>query len=213
MEESHLNREVIALFFKDKSKIVRLYSLIVLKEIKKNYEGKTFLSRYEYDVEYSKKFGYIFNHFGYGGSPIINVSGIYHVTANVVTKRLMGQSTGVLVPPKIVENPPQWVDSRDKAPFDNKPRTKEVRKRNKTRQLFKLPKAFDVKPGEDLLEWLRNNGIESESMWCSTCRDYFPSSNSYDLCEHVWWCENTGTYSTPSDRCKCKNLEECLVRY
>lgn len=81
--------------------------------------------------------------------------------------------------------------------------------RNRTRRLRKLPKGFDLEQREDLLDWLENNAIESDAVYCSICRDWFPGDNECDLCEHVWWCDATGWYSTPTERCGCANREEC----
>lgn len=202
-----LSREVVSMFFKDSSKRVCLNSIVVLQEI----DGTTgaYVRKEFWDVDYSKKFGYLYHMSGAGGDDSIEVSGIYHTTATFVTKRLLGVPIAALEGLHIVEKPPQWVDARDESPFDNQPRTLAIRKRNRTRRLDKLPKSFDLQPGQDLLDWLQHNGIESESVWCSSCRDCFPGSNDYDLCEHVWWCDKTGDYSTPDSRCGCDDRDEC----
>lgn len=207
-----LGREVISLFYKDKSNRVRLNSLVVLQEERSRNNVETFLVRQEWDVVFSRRFGYIFHNSGCGGDESIEVSGIYHTTTNYVAKKLLGKPLGELVAPVIIEKNPQWVDSRDNPPFDDQPRTIAVRKRNQTRRLNKLPKHIDSQPGQDVLDWLENNGIEGESVWCSICRDYMPGEN-YNLCDHCWWCEHTGTYSTPNDRCSCETYENCVVRY
>lgn len=197
-------REVISHFYKDSSKRVRLNGLTVLEEKPDGYVQTS------YDVDYSRQFGYIFHMSGAGGDNKIEVRGLYHITARVVARRLLGEPKGTLPAPKIVGKPPQWVDSRDDPP--NQPRTQAIRRRNPTRLLERLPKAFDLEPGQDLLDWLQNNGIEGESVWCSTCRDYFPGENDYDLCKHVWWCDKIAYYSTPDDRCKCQDMKECRDR-
>lgn len=197
MNQGTLHREVVGMFYKDRSKRVRLNSLVVLQEHGKN-DGHVYLVKEYWDVDWSRKFGYLFHMSGCGGDETIEVRGIYHATAKSVAMKLLGQSLGALVAPRIVEKEQQWVEKHE---------------RNRTRRLTKLPNAIVLDEDEDLMDWLQYNGIESDMVWCSSCRDCFPGSNDYDLCEHVWWCENTATYSTPDDRCKCKNLDECLVRY
>jgi hypothetical protein len=195
MEMPDLNREVVGMFYKNSSKRVYLDSLVVFQEIK-GHDGEIYLRIEQWDVDYSKVFGYMFHMSGAGGDETIEVSGLYHVTARTVAKRLLGEPLGALEAPQIVEKDPTYVCAK-------------ANERNRTRQLFKLPKAFDLEPGQDLLDWLQDNGIESETVWCSTCRDCFPGDNECALCEHVWWCDKTCNYSTPDDRCKCKDREEC----
>ena len=194
MKEQILTRSVVAEFFKDGRGIVRVNNLTVLQE-EKGYEGRVYVCKQLWDVDYSRKFGYLLHMSGAGGRSTIEVRGIYHVSG-------IGN-------PKIVEIEPQWVDARDSEPFDDKPRTIAVRKRNRTRRLTKLPKAIDLKPGQDMLDWLQSNGIESDSVWCSICRDCFPGNDDWNLCDHCWWCDKSGFYSTPDERCTCKNREEC----
>lgn len=190
MQEQMPNRTVVAEFFKDGRGIVRANSLTVIREDRGRIHKEI------WDVDYSRKFGYILHMSGAGGEiSAIRVSGIYHVSGN-------GN-------PKIAEQEPQWVDSRDSDPFDDKPRTIAVRKRNRTRRLIKLPKAIDLQPEQDMLDWLQSNGIEGDSVWCSICRDFFPGTDDWDLCNHCWWCDKTGNYSTPDERCDCNGREEC----
>ena len=81
-----------------------------------------------------------------------------------------------------------------------------IRRINKTRKLKKLPKAFALQDGEDLFGWLTRNGIQDDAVWCSICRDYYPGEQ---LCQHCWWCDKTGWYSTPNERCQCKSRDQC----
>jgi hypothetical protein len=194
MEPVALKREVIAEFFKNSTGKIRINNLTVLQEERSRSDGEIYVVRQMYDVDYSRAFGYIFHMSGAGGSGLIEVRGIYHVSGN----------------PKIVEKEPQWVDARDHPPFEDQPRTQAVRKRNRTRRLAKLPKAITFRDeGDDILDWLQDNGIEGDSVWCSTCRDCFPGTDDWNLCVHCWWCDKTGDYSTPESRCDCKSREEC----
>jgi hypothetical protein len=193
MTPAALNRELVAEFFKDSGGRVSLNNLTVLQDRESLHYQKVLTYREYYDVDYSRQFGYIFHMSGAGGSGPIEVSGIYFVKGE----------------PKIKEKAPTWVDARDSDPFEDKPRTQAVRTRNRTRRITRLPKAFNLQDGEDILDWLRTNGIESESVWCSTCRDCFPGSDDWNLCKHCWWCDKTGTYSTPDERCDCKSRDDC----
>ena len=68
---------------------------------------------------------------------------------------------------------------------------KKARKLNRTRRLHKLPKGFDG----DLLEWLRENGIESDTVYCSICKDSIPTLDTDNPCEHVFWSERDAWWS------------------
>lgn len=193
MQKQELKREVVAEFFKDSGNRVRLNNLTVMQEELSRSTGEIYTVKQSWDVDYSKEFGYLYHMSGAGGDATIEVSGIYFVHGN----------------PTIKEKQPSWVDSRDEPPFEDHPRTQAVRKRNRTRLLSQLPKAFDLQEGEDILDWLNRNGIEGDSVWCSICRDCFPGSDGWNLCEHLWWCDKTGDYSTPSERCNCVDREDC----
>lgn len=195
IQEQKLNRDVVAEFFKDSAGRVRINNLTVLQEEMSRHDGKVYTIRQYWDVDYSKKYGYLFHMSGCGGNGPIEVRGIYFVEGN-------GK-------PNIREKDPQWVDARDKPPFEEQLRTQAIRKRNRTRRLAKLPKSIDLREGEDILDWLQSNCIEGDSVWCSICRDCFPGSDDWNLCEHCWWCDEAGNYSTPTERCDCKSREEC----
>ena len=75
-------------------------------------------------------------------------------------------------------------------------------KRNRTRRLEVLP--FEIREDEDLLEYLEDHAVRDDSIWCSVCMDHLPGSNP---CGHIWWCEEIGDFSTPSDRHECP---ECV---
>lgn len=150
-----MTRAIVAEFYKDSSKRLWLFQVTIVKE-ETARDGRR---RDMYDVEHSRRYGYIFHLSGFGGDPArAKVTGPYFTSGD-----------------------------------------------NRTRRLRALPKAFDLPPGGDLLDWLQHNAIEEKSVWCSTCRDSFPESSS---CGHVWWCEK-GSWSTPSDRCECGTAEAC----
>lgn len=154
------------------------------------HDGKRYELQRVYDVDWSKTCGcYIFHMSGAGGSQPITVSGIYVASGPVETQ----------------ETPTTLVDGRDHPPWRSR-ETRVIRRLNHTRRLRKLPKSFDLAPGQHLLDWLQHHGIEAPSVYCSTCKDHLPDT---DLCEHCWWCDKTGWYSTPSERCGCADSDEC----
>jgi hypothetical protein len=187
---SSLERSIVAEFHKDSGGRLKLFSLTTI-ERRVNGDGQEYFSRDIYDVEWSRTYGYLFDQSGAGGTKIVAVSGIYFVSGDVSVK----------------EGPTQLVDAGDKPPWRSK-RTRVIRARNRTRRLRALPKAFDLEPGWDLLDWLEHRAIPGDAVYCSTCRDFFPENS---LCEHCWWCDQKHWYSTPAERCECKNREECHV--
>jgi len=162
------DRSVVATFFRDSNGRLWLDSLEVIRAIGRDY----------YDVDYSKRYGYIFHKSGISGSrePSI-VGGIYFVSGDVAVSEVLSRLAGSA-----------------------------ARERNETRKLRKLPTSFRHEPADDLLDWLERHGIQDSAVWCSTCRDWFPGES---LCEHAWWCNQQGWYSTPDERCACANREEC----
>ena len=188
MEREQLNRELVGEFFEAEDGTIRLNALTVFQD------ERTHRSKHIYDVDYSKEYGYIFHMSGGGGGrgQVIEVSGLYFVVGKL----------------KVIEKEAQWVDSQDRPPWVGE-KTLAIRKRNATRRLTELPLMFVGAEDGDLLAWLENSAIESESVWCSICDDCFPGENNCDLCVHCWWCDKTGWWSTPSERCACKDREEC----
>lgn len=181
-------RATVAEFHKDSGGRLTLVSLTTLT-FGKTREGREYIRRCQYDVDHSREYGYIFHMSGGGGGIEVTVHGIYFAAGDV----------------KIKEQPTMLVHYGDKPPYTSR-KTRAIRARNRTRRLRRLPKAFADVPGGDLLHWLEHNAIEGDAVHCSNCRDWFPESS---LCEHLWWCSKTGLWSTPGDRCKCKNREEC----
>lgn len=174
-------RQIVAEFRKDSGGRLTLWQLTALQE--KTGAGETYISRSIYDVEWSLSYGYLFDMSGFGGRGPIPVEGIYFASAGA----------------EIEERPCRLFDP-------NRKYTRALRKRNRTRRLRRLPRAFDLEPGWDLLDWLQHRAIEDSAVWCSVCRDHLPGGS---LCEHCWWCRAASWYSTPTERCKCKSQEEC----
>jgi hypothetical protein len=185
---------IAAEFHKDSGGRLKLFSLYTRTEAISRHDGKTYYGADGYDVDWSDTYGYIF-HNSSSGFHTPTVSGIYFLWGDM----------------KVKETPCTLVDARDKPPWRGK-RTKAIRERNRTRRLLKLPKAFDMEGVSNLLEWLQQNAIESDTEYCSVCRERFPTQDNNVLCDHVWWCAKTATWSTPDERCKCKNYDECADR-
>ena len=184
---------ILAEFHKYPSKRLRLFSVYVLSE-GMSYEGKQIRYVDGYDVEWSKAYqSYIFHNSSSGIMPK-KISGIYYISGDM----------------KVKEKPCDLVDVRDKAPWKGK-KTRIIRERNRTRRLKRLPKAFDMDGVSNLLEWLQANGIEEDAVYCSECRDWLPTDQD-EPCDHCWWCANTATWSTPDERCSCKDRDECDIR-
>lgn len=186
----HSARSVISTFLRTAGRRTHLWSLVVI-EPTRGHDGKTYLSQYLYDVEWSRRFGYIFHMSGAGGFDL-EVEGLYHVSGD-----LHGE--------KVTEKPCRLIDPNDRPPYRSA-KTKAIRDRNKTRRI-RLPKQFQGEP--DVLAWLELNGINSDAVFCATCDDWLPGDNACDWCPHIWWCEKTGWYSTPSERCGCSSREQC----
>lgn len=174
----------VAEFQKDARGRLDLWSLVTFEE-----DGRGVTRRY-YDVDWSKQFGcYVFDCSGVGGSDTVEVSGIYFAKGPVLIK----------------ENPTTLVHGADHPPWTS-PETLAIRARNLTRRLKALPRRYRCGRGGNLLNWLRDNGIEQPSVWCSECQDRFPDDQT---CEHIWWCDTTAWHSTPSERCGCATRAEC----
>lgn len=182
--ESNSVREIVAEFHKDSGGRLSLWSVTVISEkTLRDGSGETYFSRDFYDVEKSRQYGYLYHQSGAGGSGPVPVEGIYFASDGV----------------KVEERPCQLVDGKDKSPWRGK-KTRAIRKRNRTRRLRTLPKAFTPSATGDLMDWLEVEGIEQRAVWCSECRDFYPSD---ELCKHCSWCSKIGWYSTPTERCKC----------
>ncbi len=76
--------------------------------------------------------------------------------------------------------------------------------RKKGARRIQMPKRFLTR-GQDFVNWLHNDGVDSGAEYCEECQDWYPED---DTCYHIWWCGKIGTFSTPSERFKC-NCEDC----
>lgn len=172
-------RTILAEFHKEAGGRLILFSVNVFED------GGDYYSRTIYDVDRSKKYGYLFDQSGAGGGRKVCVSGIYFL--------------GGAVPVEVVEKPTNLVSAGDSPPWRSR-ETRVIRDRNRTRRLRQLPKEFRCDDG-DLMNWLERNAIQQDGVWCSACRDWVPGD---DLCDHSWWCDAVSWYSTPEDRKTCK---------
>lgn len=182
-------RAIVAQFHKTAGGRFELWSVTTVEEEKsRDGSGNTWLSRKVYDVDWSRRYGYIYHHSGSGGINPVRVDSIYFACGEVK-----------------VEETPCMLLERSKT--TRRWKSREIRARNKTRRLAALPKSFRLENGGDLMDWLEVHGIDRGSVYCSECRDCMPDD---ELCKHCWWCEKIGWFSTPSDRCGHKR-EECDV--
>lgn len=184
-----MERQIVATFYKTVGKRLRMDSMTVIQD-RTGHDGKVYRSRDGYDVDYSRLYGYIYHNSSGGGDDVVEVAGIYYASGN----------------PTVNEKPAEFVWSGDEPPWTH-PKTIATRKRNKTRRLKRMPKQFtEGFASEDLFAWLENNAIEDDAVYCSKCKDYVRGQEG---CEHVWWCNAKGDYSTPDERCECKNQRQC----
>lgn len=185
--ESTTSRLIVAEFYKSPRGRLTLCALTTISEGADR--GRAYTIRRQYDVDLSRRYGYIYHLSGSGGGNAVEVSGIYFATQGV----------------SIRETPTNLVHATDRPPWRSQ-KTKVIRERNRTRRLRSLPRSFPLEAGWDLLTWLEYNAINSETVWCSACGDDLPET---DLCDHCWWCDETGEWSTPSERCACEPEKGC----
>ena len=142
-ETTH-ERGILAEFFKDTSKRVRLYSLRVVEKYRAHDGG--YHDRYtEYDVDWCRRDScYLYNMSGCGpAKQHLPARGIFYCSGPVKKRRY----------------PSRWV-ARDRN-----------QTRQLARLPRHLGQGLQ---GRDLLEWLQNNAVEQSAVYCSTCRDYLP---------------------------------------
>lgn len=179
-------RAIVAQFIRGSDGRFSLWSLTVIEDVI-GRDGQAYVSREYYDVEISKLYGYIFHCSGGGGGRSrVAVDSPYFVSGGAAVREQ---------PNRLCCWP---IDETGK-------RTRSMRRRNRTRRLAMLPKEFNLHGGMDLLDWLRSNAIESDAVYCSECADFYPENS---LCQHCWWCDKNGWWSTPSEPCGHTG-EEC----
>lgn len=178
---------IIAEFYKRKGQRLELFSLTVDAQTL-DHRGAPMMERSVYNVDLSKRFGYLYDCSGFGGfGRPVTVSGPYFVRGDI----------------KVKETPSRLFDPSDRPPHRGV-KTKAIRALNKTHQLHDLPKYFR---GEgNLWKWLQRNGIETKPVYCSECADHMPED---ELCEHCRWCEQIHWFPTPDERCDCATLAVC----
>lgn len=139
-------RKIVAQFHKSPRGILELRSVTVI-EAKPEYEDAR-----GYDVDLSKRYGYIFNMSSSGCAWPVIVDGIYYASRSVEIKeqrsRLINRAS---------------------------------RQRNKTRRLRHMPRKFTC-DGGDVLDWLERHGIEDHAVWCSECHDWVPGGELCEHC-------------------------------
>lgn len=146
-----MNRAMVGQFFKEPSGHFRLFSLTVVEEGEDR--GRAYRMRKSYDVDYSRRYGYLFHMSGAGGSHAEPVDGPYFACGDLEVE----ERSSTLV-------------------------NKKARDRNRTRRLRAIPKAFDLEPGQDLLGWLQHNAIQQDAVWCSECKDNVPGDELCEHC-------------------------------
>jgi hypothetical protein len=76
----------------------------------------------------------------------------------------------------------------------------------------KVRRVVQARGRKDFEKALAGNGSgtfsERRCEYCPTCDDYLPSEDTNRLCDHVWWCDDTGDWSKPGYRCDW-DCEEC----
>lgn len=148
--------------------------------------GPDFRYRNGYDVDWCRRDGLYYYHSSSGGPLMPNnpmpVDGIYWSAK-----------------PELVKEQSSTICNRAS------------RKRNKTRRLAGIPRAFtkyrwkSSHKYRDIFDWLQDNGREDTAIFCAECEDHLPVENP---CEHIWWCEVNGWWSIPTerfDKCKCED--------
>lgn len=186
-------RTIVSQFVKWGSDPIRLWAFTVLQDVEWPDGRVTRSTREEYDVVWSRRDGYLFHNSGCGGGPLVEVMGHYHVSGDAAVIR---------------ERAATWCSARDRPPWLGK-RTQKIRRRNATRRLRQLPLCIDgMQPGWDILDWLENNAIQEDAVYCAECDDWL-SGESNEPCDHVWWCDKSGWWSTPSERCRCGSRAVC----
>lgn len=180
-------RAIVAEFYRARNGLT-LHAITVIEDKTSHDGGRVYRSKRYYDVDWSRTYAsYIFHESGGGGGEPVDISGLYYVSGEA----------------EVRPGPTQWCGYQGKRSGPNS--TKEIRKRNRTRRLNVPPRGIDLEPGQDILDWLERHAFEQKAVFCATCRDSLPDEH---LCEHIWWCDKIGWYSTPTEPCG-HTREEC----
>jgi hypothetical protein len=59
-------------------------------------------------------------------------------------------------------------------------------------RLKRLPRRYALKT-------LFDDCQDSDCEYCGVCKDWLPTDC---LCDHIWWCEECGWWSSPDERCE-----------
>src|SRR5262245_1623779 len=116
-------RTIVAEFHKGLDKRMRLWQLTVIGP-ESDHVGRSWVGRTQYDVDWSRRYGYLFHQSGGGGDGSIPVSGIYFATDDAKVEERRCTLVG-----------------------------RKLKKLNRTRRLRRIPPSFDLAPGQDLLGW------------------------------------------------------------
>lgn len=51
----------------------------------------------------------------------------------------------------------------------------------------------------------------TETEYCTLCDDYLPTSDGYEACEHLFWCDECGTWTGPgyAEGDRCEHVARC----
>lgn len=189
MDERETVTGVVGHFYRSGNGDTRLFALTVIREGVSRHTGGAYISKGTYDVEWSKRYGYLFGMTGCGGGGrTVEVDGLFHCSGDIEIER----------------KPCRLVDLRDKPRYCGRA-TRRIRRINATRRMMRPPIHIDLRHGQNLFDWLVSNGIEQDAVWCAECRDWVRGDY---LCKHCWWCDKNRWYSTPSESCGHPR-EEC----
>jgi hypothetical protein len=95
---------------------------------------------------------------------------------------------------------------------------KAFRKRNKTRRLRRIPDDllrdhYGRGKYDCLMEMLESTAIDSDVYYCAICEQDLPDRPE-SLCQHVWWCDETGALRGPgsdeyTEPCEDEDCYDC----
>lgn len=136
----------------------RLISLHTISRSMRSHYGEM-IGTAVWDVDWIERDQhYAFHQSGWGGSLRLQVSGIYWRHPDM--EHVVREQTA-------------------------RYRNRQFRKRNKTRRIRRIP--IELEGYSDLMQWLNNTASESDTYYCTVCRERLPDNNQ---CAHVWDCED-----------------------